>query len=1357
MRFRKIDMNAGLSHNSVLCVTEDHDQFIWIGTREGLNKYNSVDVTIYKHKANDSLSLSNNHINCIYETDDNELWVGTARGLNKFDRPKEHFVQYLLSADSTGISNGYVKCITEAFDGSLWIGTSNGINIYQHETNSFRHVYPEEPPTYSNNVIALFQGSNGLMWIGTKGGLYVWQDGLVERVYLGEGTNKNKPFEIRDIKQDQEGLFWVATEEYGVYSFQYLGGKAEDVGRYHIENSNLVSNHVRKLYLDGSQLWMATLDGLCILDKEKNEITPVKYSPRQPEGISNSSVHDVTKDSSGGFWLATYTGGANYYHPQNNLFPHYQKVVGVENSLGSNAINGFLEDAEGNLFISTGDAGINLIDRETKQVKFILSSDKNGISNNIVKSMAADPNGNLWIGTYNGLNFFDRKKNTITKYFHIPGNGNSLNQNQVHVVHVDGDGLVWIGMNSGAFQVFDPQTQVFTSIPEAGRIVNTIFEDQEGRLWIGDRFGLKCLDKKTKQLIDISHLTNNYGEQLNYINWISQDQSGKIWIGTQGSGLFIFKGQEVFWFDKDKGLIANTVNAILEDDSGTYWISTNKGISKVIYSENDQGQPQLQHTDFSKIHGLQGLQFEPGSAMKSDSGKLYFGGINGYNAFFPHEVEKLVFFPPVVLSSLLVNFKEADNNIKSPIKAPPNVTKALVLEYNQRNIFIRFAGINFIDPAGTYYRYMLDGQEWVDIGTQMSINFTYLPIGTHELRIKASTKPNQWGEGYKSLSIKVLAPWWLTWWAFVLYALFLGFLLYMFFRYSQKWAELKNSLGMEQFKREKELELHESKLKFFTDVSHELRTPLTLILAPIEQILLKHGLDERVNTQLLLIRKNGNRMMQLIDQVLNLRKLETGHEKLKAAEGNVAMFLKEISLAFNEIATSRDIQFEFRVDDENMMLWYDRDKLEIIVYNLLSNAFKNAPSGGTVLLQLKQTAKIPDIPKTNPTHAEISVTDNGKGISKTDIQHIFDRFYKRDAGDGPSSKGFGVGLELTRRMVGLHKGEITVESRQQTAQQAGTTQFSVFLPLGKSHLAKDEMITDFKNSEHVSLYGKELQFREKLDFELIDGPEVELPRLSDKERQTLLIVEDNPEVRAFVRDLFIENYLVEEAENGISGWTKATQLVPDLVISDIMMPEMNGIELCRNLKTDVRTSHIPVILLTARTTLAFKYEGIETGADEYITKPFSAQYLILRVKNLIKQRESMRNHFLRTAILEPEKTAVTSVDERLLKKAADYINENIQNPELNVEHLSKELGLSRVHFYRKIKALTNLTAVDFVRSIRLKKAAMLLQQGKLSVKEIMVMAGFDNADYFRKCFKVQFGKTPTEYANENMGKATGDV
>ncbi len=1346
IRFQKIDMTNGLSYNSVLCVMQDHNQYLWVGTRDGLNKMNSIDNVIYKHDINDSSSLGNSQINCLFESKDYTIWVGAVNGINKYNRESNTFTRYLSTKDSTGLSNQYVRCINEDAEGYIWIGTAFGLNRYNPSTNLFKYYYLENFSIPSNDIISLFYDNQNRLWIGTKDGLFLKQDEKFLRINIDADIEEN--FEVRDIKQGQHGEMWIATEKYGVYYFIYTNEVVSEIKHICKQNSSILSNAVRKLLVDNNTIWCATLDGLAQINGD--HITNITWSIDQPNGISKSSIHDIIKDSFGGYWLATYTGGLNYYHPQNNLFPHIKSILGNKSSLISDKVSCFAEDKSGNIWLGTDANGISYWDTKSNMFYNLIRDLSIDISNNSIKSISIDKNGNLWIGTYNGLNFYNPKTKKLVKYFHDAENKNSLNQNQVHEVHVDKYGFVWIGMNGGEFQVFDDAKKQFSDVPGVGKIVNTIFEDTKDRLWVGDRLGLKCVNIKTRALIDISRLTDQVKGQLNYINWISEDSIGNIFIGTSGSGLIIFSDNKVHWFNLSNGLCDNTVNAIVEDEEGSFWTSTNEGISKLTFSKDFKS---VNSINYTTANGLQGKQFESGCALKASNGKIVFGGINGINIFNPERITQLTYYPRVVLSDIIIRHNAQGEDDMEPLNYKHiNGKNSVTLNYNERNLDVRFAGINFINPTSTFYRYNLNslGDKWINIEHQRTINFTYLPVGSHELRIQASNNMNSWGNDYTLLTINILPPWWYTWWAYVIYGLVILILLYIFFRFSIKWVSLKNSLQMEQFKHEKELEFHESKLRFFTDVSHELRTPLTLILAPLERIIVQKGMDEELASSLLLIQRNGERMMQLINQVLNLRKFETGNVKLQVAEGNIVSFLNEINLNFKELAQLSDVNYEYYVDEELNTAWFDKEKLEIIIYNLLSNAFKNTEKGNRIKFSVGKSITAPkglfSIISKNTEYIKIDISNEGKSLSEDDINNIFERFYSNKGDKYSGKKGAGVGLELTKRMVQLHKGTIMVESLPNDSM--GVNTFTVIIPINKSVYNNSEISNDFVDSEVPSLYTKVLRDQEINSSIEMSTSVVELPNIEDENKQSLLIVEDNNEVRSFIHQLFEENYIIIEAENGLVGWEKAIENGPDLIISDVMMPEMDGIQLCSKLKSDARTSHIPVILLTARATSSFINKGYETGADEYVTKPFSAEFLILRVKNLIQQRETMHQYFTRQSILEPKEITVTSVDEKLLKKAVDYITDNMENSTIGVETLSQYLGLSRVHFYRKIKALTNLTAVDFIRSIRLKRAASLLKTNKLTIKEVQNMVGFENADYFRKCFKEQFDMTPTEYAEK---------
>lgn len=1344
VRFRHINMNHGLSYNSILCLMEDHRGIIWIGSRDGLNKYNSVKNIVFKHNINDTTSLTNSHINCIYETKDNQLWIGTARGLNSFDRIRNSFNRFGVTNDSTGLCNGYVWCIQEYNEDILLIGTAYGLNVYDRRKGKFDHCFVKKTLSNSNSITTIRIDNYKNIWIGTKEGLYLFDINSRQftPIYFSDQTNS---IEIRDLKQDKTGNFWLATETKGVYQFKYENYEIKKLKSFNLA-SGLPSNTVRKLFVDDQFILAGTLKGLCIINLLTGNIENIVSDDENPDGISDSSVHDIIKDSSGGYWLATYTDGVNYYHDQLNLFEHIKRIPGKHNTLSNSVVHGFYEVDENHVYIATGDGGLNYWNGDNNQ--YTIFSNKNGgnISSDVIKSMDVDNHNNLWLATLNGLNHFNTKTKQFKVFLHQTDNVNSINSNQIRVVLVDKKNRVWIGYNEAYFQLFNLQENHFKSFPEVGKIVEALYEDSQNRLWIGERNGLKCMDLNKLELLNIDNMIKDYTSKLKYINAINEDDEGNIWIGTQGYGLIIFMRDKIMDFDSTNGLCDNTINAIITDDEGNNWISTNKGISKVILNKTREGKLLLKSENYNVDHGLQGAQFEPGSVYKSQHGRLYFGGVNGFNVFNPSTIKTTTVFPEIVIDELYLNFNKIETDeLKLFTSKPLYNTDTLYLKYYHRNLSLHFTGINYINPQSTYYRYKMTGLDdrWIDLDVQSSINLTYLPIGNHELIIQASTNKNMWGTDYKKIVLSIAPPWWKTWWAYVLYFLLISCMVWLVVKYSKLWMEIKAKLNIEKYKREKDMELYESKLSFYTDVSHELRTPLTLILAPLEKIISNTEINEKLKKQLMLIKRSGNRMMQLLDQVLSLRKLETGHERLQVSYYNIVDFMNEISLTFSDLASSQNIQYEFSPHVEELRMWFDKEKMEIILYNLLFNAFKHTPHGGSVNMSLDLTGKISehweddfDNDRENKC-VKIIIANNGEGISEENMNHIFDFFYSGKNKNDLNLKGYGLGLELTKRMVDLHKGDIKVDCNWASNGEDRWTTFTVLFPLADDLFdAADKLIEKTSAEKPIEIDSIiEKQANQQYKEEKKDK----------QENKSILVIEDDREVRTFIRDLFIDSYLVYEAENGDKGLDLTIQKIPDIVICDVMMPGLNGFEYCKRLKTDARICHIPVVLLTARSTLDDKMEGIETGADEYITKPFSSDYLVLRVQNLVKQRETMRDYYHRMSILEPEDVIVVSMDEKLLKKAMDYINKHIDDSQLSVERLSIELGLSRMHLYRKIKALTNLSVSEFIRSVKLKRAASLLQNSKLSIKEVQNMVGFDNPDHFRNCFKAQYGLTPSDY------------
>jgi ligand-binding sensor domain-containing protein/signal transduction histidine kinase/DNA-binding response OmpR family regulator len=1358
-RFDKIDMSTGLSHNSALCLLEDHEGFVWIGTRDGLNKFDGANFEVYKHIFSDSSSLVNNQVNCLFETKNHEIWIGTANGLCVYNPEKGKFSTFSLSTTSKRFDSYYIRTIFETSNGELWIGTTTGLYIIDKDRKSFKLqlIHPDKSDK-ANNVHKIFQDASGTIWLGTKTGLYKkGNDSFELFLFEPDVENTQHVVRVREIIESEKGFLWIGTENKGIFVLNNQFNEPKLEFKINTGNSELSSNIVRAIYYENDEnVWIGTFNGLCNYNTITKKCSVENNLTRAQGSISNTSVKDIIGDSQGGIWFAIYVGGVNYYHQYKNMFQHHLWQTGNVREVKNTVITALCEDKQKNLWIGSEGFGIYKSEDAGISISKHLNFSETDITENTVKALTL-ANNNLWIGTLAGLCSYNLTSKKIKKYYHEPGNSNSLNSGYVLAILHDTDDKLWIGLNGGGVQTFNPSTSHFTNVeiePLKEEYVSCFLKDSNGNIWIGSGQELFLLNGSDNNLIDLSKKVENWLDNEIDVIFVTEDSENNIWFGTRGRGLYLISNNKLFWFNTGNGLIDDTVNSLLEGGNNEYWITTNKGLSKIELKEAENGKMQIESHTYSLSQGVQGLQFFPKCAFISSSGKLFFGGINGLNSFYQDDIIANESYPNLVLTEFRVDYKQMQpGEPNSPLVKSLNKTTELILDYNQRDFSISFAGLNFVNPDKNNYRYKVLGlnDTWIEMGNKNNINFTYFPVGTYDIRLQVSTDAQKWGAEYRSLQITVLPPWWETWWAFLIYSFVLALSLVLFFVLSQRWARMKNQLLMHNFQREKENELHQLKLKFYTDVSHELRTPLTLILAPIENLISKTELSNRFRNQLLQIQRSGFRLMQLVNQILDLRKLETGHEQLQVAEGNIIRFFSEISLAFKEVASSKNIDFEFISHKEELSLWFERDKLEIILNNLLSNAFKFTPEGGKVKLVLSEIdgANIQEqfsaINKKN-TYLQISILDSGEGIKPEDLLHIYNRFYSKEENNKVLAPGAGVGLELTKRMIELHKGGISVVSNDVENNKKETI-FSIFISMNRNVYSESELDFDYKNSEDPSLYTKEFLQRETI-LDVNDTEEEKPVHVDENEFERLLIVEDNDEVRSFIRELFADDYEISEAENGKSGLEKAIETNPQLIISDVMMPVMDGIELCKKIKTDARTSHIPVILLTARTALTFKYEGLETGADDYITKPFSTRYLSLRVKNLIKQRKSIHEHFKREAICDPGSVTLTSVDEKILKKAVDYITENMADSSINVNKISAHVGLSRVHFYRKIKALTSQTAVEFIRNIRLKRAATLLRQNKLSVKEARNMVGFEDADYFRDCFKEQFGVTPSEYTSD---------
>ncbi len=1374
INFRHINIESGLSNNTVWSIAQDNKGFMWFGTNDGLNRYDGYDITVYRYNPQDSLSLIRSKIIDLLVSKEGQLWIGTSKGLNLYLPKEDKFKRFPLTGPEGSQQDIFIRHIAQDQYGKLWLSTSSGLYHFNPAQGTFikHNTIPGLPYLVTDkSIYKVVEDKNGTLWLCTNEGLYLYKDSVVSKASL---LSPHPMFEsretFRDLLIDAKGNYWFATEslEKGVIKFDPQLNYVRSFSKHGDGNHELAGNRVRIIeQFTDERIWIGTFDGLSTFNTASEEIFTYKSNKFDDNALSQNSIRDIYKDRDGGIWIATFNGGINYTHPVIDRFSHYKKEVSKEDGLSDNLVSSFAQDKNGNMWIGT-ENGLNYFDQSTRLFSHLLKENKTtNLLENTIKTLLLDDHNNLWIGGLIGLSMLNTTTMDVQHFIHDPTDQSSIGYNHIQVIFKDSSDRIWIGTHGGGLNKYMPESGSFVRYlrlenEPAETIDNHVWAiEQAGanKFWVGTENGLEYFDadkglfsraklksdgvfSKTSELpIHCLHLSNNR----------------YLFIGTLGMGLYVYdtKLGYINNINTEVGMPDNTINGILEDNSGDFWVSTNKGISKLLWSGNSRDSVMFdQIINFDKTDGIQGFQFYPNSAFKAADGQLFFGGTNGFNAFYPENIQLTNYHPEVIFKE--VKFQDQSN--ANPVKSRQIKEDSIIsLEYAQADFSIEFAALNYLKQEGVNYAYKLEptGNEWINIGTQRIVNYSKLQPGTYKFKVKATNNLLVWGDHYNQITISVAPPFWRKWWAYILYVLLLSALLYLLFIFASKWGKLKSDFAWEHFEREKENELHQSRIKFFTDISHELRTPLTLILAPLENLATQYVGGPKLKNQLQMIQRNGERMLQLINQLLDLRKLEKGHLGLKAGEGDIGKFVREISLAFRESMLQKNIKLAVNVSEKSVLVWFDRDKMEVILYNLLSNAIKYTPSGGSIGLSvMRSNEKPPALPDKEEVfedgYVEISVEDNGIGIPADQMDKIFDRFYQYDIKGGEKVYGSGLGLEVVKKFVALHKGVITVSSVESQNNQPGKTRFTITIPLGRKHLDDSQIIKDFKNSEDISLYKHALIPSETVDTSLdLDNTSPAIENQDTADKTTLLVVEDNDEVRNFIASLFEPDYTVEKANDGESGLKLAMEIIPDLILSDVMMQELDGIELCKRIKTDPRTSHIPVILLTARTAVTFQIQGFETGADDYITKPFSAEILKARVKKLIDQRKMLKEQLAKNLKLIPEEVSITSVDETFMKKTLDFINENIADPDLGVNKVATEVGMSRVHFYRKIKALTNLSAVEFIRMIRLERAAQLLKTGKHNISDVRYAVGFQQADYFRNAFKEYFGTTPTDFIKNN--------
>ena len=1323
--FSYISINEGLSQSTVFSIDQDKRGNMWFATYDGVNKYDGYAFTVYQHNEDDPNSIAND-ISRIVKTDSQgRVWIGTRDGLSRYDEEKDIFQNFFYEKNGKHLQ---VNGIEEISPEQLLISTPEGLIMFDIKESKFRD---DSFSTAMHKTIAsTLYRQDDQIYIGTStDGLYTYSitQKTFEKVIPILGTKQ-----IQAILQQSPTRIWVATEGAGLF---LINPKTKEIKNYLHSPSNpksISSNYIRSLAMDSqNRLWIGTFNDLNIYHEGTDSFASYSSNPVENGSLSQRSVRSIFMDSQGGMWLGTYFGGLNYYHPIRNRFKNIRNIP-YKNSLSDNVVSCIVEDKDKNLWIGTNDGGLNLYNPITQRfTSYTLQEDESarGIGSNNIKAVYVDEKKSLvYIGTHaGGLSILHRNSGQVENF--NQRNSQLVNEN-VYAILPDGEGNLWLGTLSALVR-FNPEQRSFTTIekekdgtPVVSKQITTLFRDSHKRLWIGGEEGLSVfkqegLDIQKASILPVSNVTKLF------TNCIYEASNGVIWVGTR-EGFYCFneKDKQIKRYNTTNGLPNNVVYGILEDSFGRLWLSTNRGIS-CFNPETEK------FRNFTESDGLQSNQFNTASYCRTSVGQMYFGGINGITTFRPELLLDNPYTPPVVITKLqLFNKVVRPDDETGILTKNISETKSITLKSWQTAFSIEFVVSNYISGQHNTFAYKLEGydKEWYYLTDSRTVSYSNLPQGTYQFLVKAANSDGKWNPIPTALEIIVLPIWYKTWWALLIFfATFAGFITFVF-RFFWMRKSMEAQLEIERRDKEHQEEINQMKMRFFINISHELRTPLTLILTPLQEIINKIS-DRWTRNQLEYIQRNANRLLHLVNQLMDYRRAELGVFELKAKKGNAHQLIQDNFLFYDKLARHKKITYTLHSELEDKEVLFDANYLELIVNNLLSNAFKYTESGQSITVTLKE----------ENGWLLLQVSDTGIGIPINKQGKIFERFYQIES----EHVGSGIGLSLVQRLIELHHGRIELDSEE----NKGST-FSVYLPQDLSVYKPSELASNNEQNEEEQVYSTNSKAMYFIDTEKVENESVES---GDKKRGTILIVEDNNEIRRYLNNGLADLFNTLEAGNGEEALEKLKDNEVDVIVTDVMMPVMDGIKLCKNVKQNIRTCHIPVIILSAKTDIKDQMEGLQMGADDYFPKQFSLAILTTKIQNMMRTRRRMLDKYAKSLEVEPEKITFNAMDEALLKRAMAIVEKNMDNIEFSTDEFAREMNMSRSNLHLKLKAITGESTIDFIRKIRFNEAAKLLKDGRYTVAEVSTMVGFNTPSYFATSFKKYFGCLPTEYIKKSKG------
>lgn len=1339
--FKHLGVNDGLSNSQINYIAKDSQGFMWFSTSHGLNRYDGYGFKVFTRNSKDPFSLPDNYVDDVQENADGLLWVHTSRaGYVYYDPEKETFHPAApLLKERYGIPHAPTLMYIDK-EKNIWSYANDGIYYYDIKEQRL-HFYPidERLKKQAVSLAAFAEDENGI--------LLLYSNAYFERIdrdtkeitlrnneLVNEAETKMYKY---GILVDSDGDYWVFGDG-GIWiyhpkdkSWNYLNDRKDSP-------YVLSGNHVRDVKKDAkNQIWIA-MDhgGINIINKSQRTIKYLQNDIFNERSILQNSIIRLYCDDSGGVWVGYYKRGVSYYNESVFKFrtDHFSEFNRFKNFASD--VNMIAEDQQDNLWVGTSN-GLIFMNRKSDERKLYQHTPgKNSLSGDVIVSMLKSRDGKTWIGTFrDGLNVFDGQ--TFAHYRHQPGNPNSLVNDNVWSLAEGDNGYIWIGTLGNGLQSLDPHTGKFTQISQSGtefggEFITSICVSRDGNLYLATSNGITVYSPSGNTLEKLQ--TNKKGTQAlshQVLNDIYEDTRGLLWIATaEGLNIYDRKNDEIIIPVTDKALRSEIILAIVEDNNKNMWVTTTSNIFNVIVSSDPRtGVFTYTVHRYGELDGLQGQQFNTRAIIKTRRGEIIAGGIQGLSFFDPEGLKYNNETPKIEFTDLQL-FNQAvkidsvygGNRI---LTRSISRTEEIRLKYRQNVFSVSFSAMNYILPEKTRYMYMLEGfnTDWLTTDVN-KLTYTSLPPGKYTLKVKAINSDGFSNHEISKLKIVIDPPFWSSPIAYILYLLIVICVLLLARREILRNERQKFKLVQIEQEAQQKHEIDDMKLRFFTNISHELRTPLTLIISPLENVIRQIESKDQKN-KLEMVHRNAMRLLGMVNQLLDFRKSDVKGHQLNPAQGDIVDFIHNVSNSFNEYSEKKNIRLIFFSAIKDLLMVFDEDKMGKIIMNLLSNAFKFTPEGGRVDVSLDLLTAADG----QSEQLEIRISDTGIGINDEDKELIFERFYQVQQKEGQKTGGSGIGLHLVKEFVALHNGTITVLDNLGKG-----SVFLIKLPVVHAQIVQEQEVVPVTENMEVS---DDILVDDEIEGEDVESKKSGLP--------VILIVDDNEDFRLFMRDSLTAEYVVEVAVDGAKAWEMIPELQPDIIVSDVMMPEMDGNELARLVKTDIRTSHIPLILLTARSAKEQKLEGLESGADDYITKPFDFDILSLRIKKLLQLRQKRQKNFNPQMEIAPSEIVITSLDEKLIKKAIQYVENNISRSELSVEELSSELNMSRVHLYKKMVSITGKTPIEFIRIIRLKRAAQYLRESQQTVSEIAFQTGFSNPKYFRKYFKEEFGVLPSEY------------